>query len=405
MPPAALLQGVRVLDLTNVLSGPFCTYQMALLGADVIKVENPDGGDLARRLGASAELNEQLVGASFQAQNAGKRSLALDLKNDLGRQLFRDLVRTADVVVENFRPGVMERLKLGYAALREINPGLVYCAISGFGQDGPLRNNPAYDQIIQGMSGIMSVTGSPETAPLRVGYPVADTIGGLTGAFATLAALFARARTGKGQFIDVSMLDSSIVSMGWAVSNFLAAGVHPAPIGNENTTAAPSGTFHAADGPLNIAANKDEQFSRLCELLGRPDLPEDPRFCDREARKRNRADLNIQINGALAGNTVEHWVAALTRLGVPAGPVLTVPQALAHPQVTGRRLVQNLADEKGQDTHTRVMRAGYRLSDSEPGARTPPPRLGEHTAAILESIGIAPATIAALEREGIITAR
>ncbi|MCB1396830.1 MAG: CoA transferase [Rhodobacter sp.] len=402
LPPATLLQGVRVLDLTNVLSGPFCTYQMALLGADVIKVENPDGGDLARRLGASAALNGQLMGASFQAQNAGKRSLALDLKSDAGRQVFRDLVRTADVVVENFRPGVMDRLGLGYAALAEINPRLIYCAISGFGQDGPLKNNPAYDQIIQGMSGIMSVTGTPEVAPLRVGYPVADTIGGLTGAFATLAALFARSQTGKGQFIDVSMLDSSIVSMGWAVSNFLAAGVHPAPIGNDNMTAAPSGTFHAADGPLNIAANKDDQFLKLCDLLGRPDLPQDARFSEREARKRNRAALNAEINAALGANTVDHWVAALTRLGVPAGPVLSVPQVLAHPQVTGRRLVQEVGEPDAEGKRTRVARAGYRLEGSEPAARTPPPVLGEHTAEILESLGMAPATIEALTREGVV---
>ncbi|WP_372604359.1 CaiB/BaiF CoA transferase family protein, partial [Actibacterium sp.] len=382
LPPAALLEGVRVLDLTNVLSGPFCTYQLALLGAEVIKVENPDGGDLARRLGASAALNAQLMGASFQAQNAGKKSLALDLKSDEGREIFLNLVCSADVLVENFRPGVMQRLGLGYEALSALNPRLIYTAISGFGQAGPLKNNPAYDQIIQGMSGIMSVTGTPDTAPLRVGYPVADTIGGLTGAFATLAALFSAQRTGKGQFIDVSMLDSSIVSMGWIVSNFLAADVQPTPIGNENMTAAPSGTFVAADGPLNIAANKDEQFHKLCDLLDRADLPLDPRFSERETRKRNRAALNAEINAALAANTVEHWVAALTRHGVPAGPVLSVPQVLAHPQITGRRLVQEFpatADAKP----TRVARTGFRLGDSEPTAQTPPPTLGQHTVTIL----------------------
>ncbi len=193
-----LLEGIRVLDLTNVLAGPFGAYQLALLGADVIKVETPLSGDLARQLGADPDLNHQLMGASFLAQNAGKRSVTVNLKSEAGRQVFHRLVRTADVVIENFRPGVMARLELSYDTLRRLRPGLVYCAISGFGQDGPLRDNPAYDQIVQGLSGVMSITGDANTAPLRVGYPVADTIGGLTAAFAITAALVRRARTGEG---------------------------------------------------------------------------------------------------------------------------------------------------------------------------------------------------------------
>ena len=203
---AELLSGIRVLDLTNVLAGPYCAYQLALLGADVIKVETPAGGDLARQLGASAELNKAGMGASFLAQNAGKRSVVLDLKKEADREKFLDLVATADALVENFRPGVMNRLGLGYEKLKEIRPGLVYCAISGFGQTGPMRGNPAYDQIIQGLSGIMSITGTPETAPLRVGYPVADTLGGLVGAFAVAAALVRQKTSGEGTFLDVSML-------------------------------------------------------------------------------------------------------------------------------------------------------------------------------------------------------
>lgn len=403
--PADLLQGVRVLDLTNVLSGPFSTYQMALLGAEVIKIENPDGGDLARRLGAAPDLNRDLMGTSFQAQNAGKKSLALDLKTPAGRKVFQTLVATADVLVENFRPGVMDRLKLGWKDLREINPKLIYCAISGFGQAGPLRNSPAYDQIIQGMAGIMSVTGSPETAPLRVGYPVADTIGGLTGAFATMAALFARDRTGKGRFIDVSMLDSSIVTMGWIVSNYLSAHVRPTPLGNENMTAAPSGTFVAADGPLNIAANKDEHFVALCGLLGREDLVADPRFCERELRKRHRAALNVEINAGLAGASVAHWVEALTAAGIPAGPVLDIPAVLSHPQIAERRLIQEIPVPGETGATMRVTRAGYRLAEGEPTARTAPPRLGEHTTEILESLGLTAEAIEALRVEGVISPR
>ncbi|HWU01445.1 MAG TPA: CoA transferase, partial [Novosphingobium sp.] len=223
LPQADLLAGVRVLDLTNILSGPYCTYQMALLGAEVIKVENPAGGDLARQLGAAPALNRALLGTSFLAQNAGKKSVSLNLKAPEGRDLFMELVKSADVVVENFRPGVMDRLGVGYETLREVKPGIIFCAISGFGQEGPLRANPAYDQIVQGMSGVMSITGDEQSAPLRVGYPLCDTLGGLSSAFAVVAALYARQQTGQGRFIDVSMLDATVSALGWAVSNYLLA--------------------------------------------------------------------------------------------------------------------------------------------------------------------------------------
>ncbi|WP_292125045.1 CoA transferase, partial [Mesorhizobium sp.] len=259
-----LLSGIRVLDLTNVLAGPYCAYQLALLGADVIKVEAPPGGDLARQLGASPELNKAGMGASFLAQNAGKRSVVLDLKQEADRERFLDLVATADALVENFRPGVMDRLGLGHEKLKEVRPSLVYCAISGFGQTGPMRGNPAYDQIIQGLSGIMSITGTPETAPLRVGYPVADTLGGLVGAFAIAAALVRQKTSGEGAFLDVSMLECTLSALGWPVSNYLTAGVQPQAMGNENMTAAPSGAFRTGEGLLNIAANKQEQFVILC---------------------------------------------------------------------------------------------------------------------------------------------
>ena len=238
---AELLAGTRILDLTNVLAGPFCCYQLAQLGADVIKVEVPGTGDLARQLGADPELNRRGMGASFLAQNAGKRSITLNLKSPKGRAAFERLVATSDVVVENFRPGVMERLGLGYAALKAVKPDLIYCAISGFGQDGPLRLNPAYDQIIQGLCGVMSVTGDAQSAPLRVGYPVADTMGGITAAFAIAAALFRRERSGEGELIDVSMLESSLVAMGWAVSNWLIAGVKPAADGQREHDREPLG--------------------------------------------------------------------------------------------------------------------------------------------------------------------
>ncbi|MBV8650185.1 MAG: CoA transferase, partial [Alphaproteobacteria bacterium] len=285
------LAGIRVLDLTNVLAGPFCCDQLAQLGADIIKVEVPGGGDLARQLGADPALNEKGLGILFLSLNAGKRSLTLDLKAPCGKEIFRRLVKTADVLVENFRPGVMKRLGLAYEALKEVNPRLVYCAISGFGQDGPLAAQPAYDQIVQGMSGIMSVTGDEETAPLRVGFPVCDTLGGLTAAFAISSALAGRGASGEGRFIDVSMLESALAAMGWIVSNWLMAGQVPVPMGNENFTASPSGTFATGDGLLNIAANKQEHFVAACRVIGRPELIDDPRFAERETRRANRAAL------------------------------------------------------------------------------------------------------------------
>lgn len=373
-----LLSGIRVLDLTNVLAGPYCAYQLALLGADVIKVEAPQGGDLARQLGGSPKLNSAGMGASFLAQNAGKRSVVLDLKKQADRERFFDLVASADALVENFRPGVMDRLGLGYEALKAVRPGLVYCAISGFGQTGPMRDNPAYDQIIQGLSGIMSITGTPETAPLRVGYPVADTLGGLVGAFAITSALLRQKTSGEGAFLDVSMLECTLSALGWPVSNYLTAGIDPKPMGNENMTAAPSGAFRTGDGLINIAANKQEQFVALCRLIGRPELASDTRFAERETRKRNRAALKVEIEDALAGAPAAAWEEMLNRAGVPAGRVLTIPQVLAEPQVLERQVTANFDDVAGMDKPLTVLRGGFLVDGEAPLPTKPPPALGEH---------------------------
>ena len=373
-----LLSGIRVLDLTNVLAGPYCAYQLALLGADVIKVEAPQGGDLARQLGASPKLNQAGMGASFLAQNAGKRSVVLDLKKEADRERFLDLVASADALVENFRPGVMDRLGLGYERLKEVRPGLVYCAISGFGQTGPMRDNPAYDQIIQGLSGIMSITGTPETAPLRVGYPVADTLGGLVGAFAIAAALVKQKVSGEGAFLDVSMLECTLSALGWPVSNYLTAGVEPQPMGNENMTAAPSGAFRTGDGLLNIAANKQEQFVTLCQLIGRPELASDPRFAERETRKRNRAALKGLIEETLAGASAAQWEEKLNRAGVPAGRVLTIPQVLDEKQVIERDMTTRFDGLPGLDRPLTVVRGGFMVDGAAPLPTRAPPVLGEH---------------------------
>jgi crotonobetainyl-CoA:carnitine CoA-transferase CaiB-like acyl-CoA transferase len=396
------LQGIRVLDLTNVLAGPLCAYQLALLGADVVKVEVPELGDLARQLGSDASLNAHRMGASFLAQNGGKRSVTLNLKSEAGKAVLRRLVATADVVVENFRPGVMARLGLAYEDLREANPALVYCAITGFGQDGPMRDAPAYDQIIQGLSGMMSVTGDARCAPLRAGYPVADTISGIMAAFAISSALVRRERSGEGAFIDVSMLDSALVSMGWVISNFLIAGTQPQPHGNDNFTAAPSGTFRTGAGLLNIAANKQEQFEELARVVGREDLIFDERFAKRESRKLNRAALTAELESALAAKPASHWEKVLVRQGVPAGAVLSLPQALDLEQVAARGLLQEFPQVAGADRPIKVARTGFKLSNGDPEAALPPPQLGEHTDAILSELGYTSADIADLRSKGIV---
>ncbi|MDH7973640.1 CoA transferase [Sphingomonas sp. AR_OL41] len=400
--PAGQLAGIRVLDLTNVLSGPYATYQMAMLGAEVIKVENPREGDLARKLGASSALNQAMMGTSFLAQNAGKKSVTIDLKHPEGKSLFVELLATADVLIENFRPGVMDRLGFGYEAVRAIKPTIIYCAISGFGQIGPLSANPAYDQIIQGLSGVMSITGDVQSAPLRVGYPMCDTLGGMGAAFAIVSALLGRERTGDGAFIDLSMLDSTISAMGWAVSNYLIAGVEAKPIGNQNMTAAPSGSFACADGQINIAANQQEQFERLCRLIGRAELIDDPRFAEREARKANRAAINAEINTALATRSAAEWEELLNANAIPAGRILTVPEVLAHPQIVARELIQELPiDEAGLES-VKVVRAGFAFGDSQPGAQTPPPMLGAHNTEIFGALGKDEVSLAALKAGGVI---
>jgi len=316
--------------------------------------------------------------------------------------VFKRLVATSDVVAENFRPGVMERLGLGYRALKALKRDIIYCAISGFGQDGPLKFNPAYDQIIQGLSGVMSVTGDKNTAPLRVGYPVADTMGGITAAFAIAAALFRRERSGEGEFIDVSMLESTLVAMGWAVSNWLIAGVTPEPMGNENMTASPSGAFRTGDGLLNIAANKQEQFETLCRLIGREHLVADPRFAGREDRKRYRFELKLEIEKALAARSAREWATLLNKHGVPAGEVLDVPAVLEHPQIKERQLLRTFEAVPDVDRPVRVVRAGFRLGSGDPAPATPPPALGADTVDILTELGFSKRELDELARENAI---
>lgn len=400
--PYKPLKKYRVLDLTNVLSGPFCGHLLAHMGAEVIKVEVPISGDLARQLGADQELNEKKMGVSFLAQNTGKKSVTINLKSVGGKNVFKRLVKTADILIENFRPGVMDRLGLGFDDLKLVNTSLIYCGISGFGATGPLRNQPAYDQIIQGMSGVMSITGDPDTAPYRVGYPISDTIGGMTAAFAITSTLAGRVGEPRDAiFIDVSMLASTMSTMGWVVSNYLIAGKTPQPMGNDNFTASPSGTFRTKEGLLNIAANKQEQFEGLCKVIGQPELIDDERYRTRQARLQNRESLKTLIEEALVEKSASEWEEILSSARIPAGCVLTVPEALNHPHLRSRGMIGVF--ENVQDVgRVEVFRPGFKLNGFSPEVKEPPPILGQHTKEILSELGLCPEEIESLQEKGAI---
>ncbi len=380
-----LLAGIRVLDMTNVLAGPFATLHLALAGAEVIKIENPEGGDLARKLGNVPELNQQLMGTSYLAQNTNKKSLTLNLKEEEGKDIFRALVATADLLVENFRPGVLARLGFSWDVLHAMNPRLIYCAISGFGQTGPDADKPAYDQIIQGLSGEMAINGDERLNPLRAGFPVCDTVGGLNAAFAMMGALYYRERTGRGQFIDVAMIDSIMPLLGWVAANWLIGGKPPQLLGNDNMTAAPSGTFRTCNGYINIAANEQRQWENLCDVLGVPELKTDERFAKRDVRKANRRALTALIEEKLTQKPTGHWVEALNAKGVPSGAILSLQEALAQPQVEHRGTIQTI-EEPGIGP-LRLFNLTAKFSETPGSLDSPPPRLGAHTNEILRGLG------------------
>ena len=393
------LHGKKIIDLTNVLAGPFCTYQLVSLGAEVIKVESPIKGDLARNLGSDPNLNSIGMGISFLAQNSGKRSITLNLKSTKGKSILKKLIKRSDALVENFRPGVMERLNLDYQKLKIENPDLIYCAITGFGQDGPLSQNPAYDQIVQGLSGVMSITGDKNNNPFRVGYPISDTIGGLTAAMAISAALN---NPKGGSFIDISMLESTLVTMGWVISNYLIGGVLPKPQGNENFTSSPSGTFQTKDGLINIAANKDEQWELLAEHIGRCDLIVNPDFFSREKRKENRFRLKAEIETVLTKRQAKKWIEELNKIGVPAGPVLSIPEILEHPQILDRGLISEIESTINLEKKIKILKSAIIFDGKHPDTKGTPPSLGADNNQIYLDLGYDESDIKVLEEEGVI---
>jgi crotonobetainyl-CoA:carnitine CoA-transferase CaiB-like acyl-CoA transferase len=384
------LDGLTVLDFSRVLAGPYCTMQLGDLGARVIKIEQPGRGDDTRAWGPPFVGGES---AYFLSVNRNKESVALDLKHPRARRVLDQLVARADVVVENFRPGTMDRLGLGYEAMRRQNPRLVYCSISGFGQTGPRRLEAGYDAMMQAEAGLMSITGAGDGPPFRVGVAIGDIATGLFAVQGILAALLARARSGQGQRVDIAMLDAVTALLSYQASSALVAGVDPVRMGNRHPSIAPYDTFEAADGTFVLAVGNDVQFQRLCDVLREPALFGDARFATNAARVRHGEALRRELTRLLAAWRRADVIAALTAAGVPCSAVRSVSEALADPQLAARQMIVPL--EHVTAGSLRVLGTPVKLSETPASVRTAPPTLGQHTAAILSELGLSEADLAA----------
>lgn len=394
-----LFEGVRVLDLSRMLAGPYGSMLLADLGAEVIKVEDPDGGDPMRVMGPP--FFSDGGSAYFLAINRNKKSIALDLTKPAGRDVFLELVRAADVVWENFRPGILQKLGCDYPALAAVNPRIVVCSISAYGQDGPYRDWPAFDLALQAMGGGMSLTGEAGGRPVRMGLPIGDLAGGMFGAFAVAGALFRRERTGEGAHVDLSLLDCQVSMLTYIAQYFWTDGRVPGPMGSGHVSVVPYQALATRDGHLIVAVFAEKFWSGFCRAMERPDWQRDPRFATNRDRVANRATLMAMVEAAFGARTTEEWLTRLQGEGVPATPILAVDRVLADPQVHHRGMVAELV----HPTHGRVPTLGTPVKvDGAPGLEpSPPPQLGEHTGPVLRDLLQYPETrVDELRRAGIV---
>lgn len=394
---SGLLEGVRVLDFTRVLAGPYAAMVLGDLGAQVIKVELPGQGDEARGFGPF----QQGESAYFMSVNRGKKSLTLDLRAPRGQELAQRLAGLCDILIENFRPGSMARFGLGYQELHQRYPALVYASISGFGQSGPYAGRPAYDAVIQAMSGLASITGHPHMPPVRVGSSIADLSAALFGVVGILAALGHARAAGQGQQVDISMLDCQVALLENAIARYQVTGEVPTPLGSRHPAITPFQFFAAADGHLVIAAGNDPLWKKLCAAVGLPELSEDPRFATNALRTQNHAQLEELLTGALQRQGVAHWCQVLEEAGVPCGPILDIAQVVRDPQVAARGMIARLAHPKAGEVA--MPASPLKFSATPVELQAPAPLLGQHTQEVLEGLlGLSAGEVEELRREGVV---
>ena len=391
------LEGLVVLDMTRVLAGPFAAMMFADLGAEVIKIERPEGGDDTRAYPPF----QKGESAYFMSLNRGKRSVTLNLKHPRGKEILKELAKKSDILIENFKPGTMDKLGVGYEDLRKVNPRLIYAASSGFGQTGPYSSRPAYDLIIQGMGGMMSVTGPDEHTPTKVGSSVADIFAGLFTAIGVLAAVNARNRTGRGQLVDVAMLDCMVAVLENAVSRYLVSGEIPRPIGNRHPSISPFTTLATSDGAVNIAVGNDEIWKRLCAVLGMEEYVNDPRFADNPSRVEHFHALKEILEERTMKNTSEHWLGEFEKVNVPSGPINDMAHVVKDPQVLARKMIVDVVHPVAGAM--KIPGVPVKFSDTPAEVKEPAPLLGQHTEGVLTSfLGISAEEFEALKKDGVV---